>query len=131
MTEKLAIVLLSGSVEKLAAGAIIGAMAAQYGMDVKIFVSMNALLAFKKENLEKGKFVTEGEAGKAILEKSKENIVDMLRNAKATGNLKIYACSMIMDLMGIKKEDLVDIFDDVVGVATFLSEVEGYKIMVI
>ncbi len=130
MTGKLAIVLLSGNVEKLAAGAIIGAMAAQYGMDVKIFASMNALLAFRKEALEKKEFITEGVAGKVILEKSKESIVDMLKKAKETGKMKIYACSMIMDMMGLKKEDLVDIFDDVVGVATFLSEAEGYQILI-
>jgi peroxiredoxin family protein len=37
------------------------------------------------------------------------------------GNVKIYACSTTMEMMGVKKEELIPEVDDIVGAASFLS----------
>ena len=40
--------------------------------------------------------------------------------AKESG-VKIYACSPTMNLFGMKKEDLVEVVDDIIGASTFLE----------
>jgi peroxiredoxin family protein len=37
------------------------------------------------------------------------------------GNVKIYACSTTMEIMGVKREELIPEVDEVVGAASFLS----------
>ena len=43
------------------------------------------------------------------------------RRTKEIGDVKIYACSMTMELFDMKLEDLEPIVDDVTGVATFVE----------
>lgn len=43
---------------------------------------------------------------------------------------KIYACPIAAAAYGIKKEDLLDIVDDIAGAETFLEETYGGTIMV-
>jgi len=46
---------------------------------------------------------------------------EMLKRLKATGLLRIYACSPTMEMLGIKKEDLIPEVDQIAGAATFLD----------
>jgi peroxiredoxin family protein len=46
---------------------------------------------------------------------------EMLKMAKASGLLKIYACSPTMEMFGIKKEDLIPEVDQIAGATTFLD----------
>jgi len=74
---------------------------------------------------------TEGTIGKQV--KADENkkkrlgemkyptAYDMLKRMKATGLLKIYACSPTMEMFGVKKEDLTPEVDQIAGVAAFLG----------
>ncbi|MEM0444228.1 MAG: DsrE/DsrF/DrsH-like family protein [Candidatus Caldarchaeum sp.] len=48
------------------------------------------------------------------------SLLDMLKMAKQNG-VKIYACSPTMSLFGLRKEDLVDVVDDIIGASTFLE----------
>jgi peroxiredoxin family protein len=52
------------------------------------------------------------------------SIPEMVKNAKDLG-VKLHACSTTMDVMGVRREDLVDEIDDVVGAASFLEISEG------
>ena len=45
----------------------------------------------------------------------------VLSMCRQTGKVKIYACSTTMEIMGVKKEDLIPEVDDIVGAASFLS----------
>ncbi len=47
---------------------------------------------------------------------------DMLKDAKEAGDVKIYVCSLMAEIMGIKKEDMDPIVDDVVGATYFMQE---------
>jgi peroxiredoxin family protein len=38
-----------------------------------------------------------------------------------SGNVKIYACSTTMELMNIKKEELIPEVDSILGAASFLD----------
>lgn len=48
-------------------------------------------------------------------------IEQMIKDAKQMG-VKLLACQMTMDVMGVKNEDLIDEVDDFVGAAAFISE---------
>jgi len=58
-----------------------------------------------------------------------EDLWGMLRDAVESGNLKLYPCQMTMDLMGIKREELLDFVEDPVGAASFLEMSEGGRIV--
>ena len=47
------------------------------------------------------------------------SLPDMLHNARAMG-VKFIACDMAMGVMGITREELIDV-DEVAGVATFIA----------
>ena len=46
---------------------------------------------------------------------------EMLKTTRATGKLKIYACTPTMQMFSIKREDLIPEVDKLVGAATFLE----------
>ncbi len=127
---KLAMVLASGELEKLQAASIIASVASTVGMEVLLFATMDGLMAFRKDVVEEKAWKT-GELGKGMLEKNAPLFIDTLKQAKEVGNIKIYACGMVMDMLGLKKEDFVDIFDDVLGVTAFLGMVEGAQVLFI
>ena len=54
--------------------------------------------------------------------KNVESLESLIKNAMNIG-VKIVACSMSMDVMGIKKEELIDGVE-IGGVATYLGETE-------
>ncbi|PLR82218.1 hypothetical protein CVD25_08595 [Bacillus canaveralius] len=124
----LAIILLSENLEKLHAGSLVGSVASMSGMTVNVFVTMNALKAFKKENFENENFVT-GTIGKEMLAKKIPLFNELLKEGKENGVLHIYGCALAMDIMGWEKKDMVDIFDDVIGVTKFLGMAQGAQVI--
>lgn len=51
-----------------------------------------------------------------------DDIETLMKNAMAAG-VKLVACSMSMDIMGMKKEELIDGIE-IGGVATYLGDAE-------
>jgi peroxiredoxin family protein len=54
--------------------------------------------------------------------------MENLTGAREIGDVKIYACSMTMELFDMKLEDLEPIVDEVTGVATFVERAKDGKI---
>lgn len=129
MEMKLALVLVSGELEKLQAASIIASVASSFG-EVMVFATMDGLMAFKKDVVEK-KAWKAGDLGKGMLNANVPLFIDVLKQAKEVGNLKVYACGMVMDMLKLKKEDFVDVFDDVIGVTKFLEMVADAKVLLI
>jgi peroxiredoxin family protein len=127
---KIAIVLASGELEKLQAASIIGSIASTLGNEVLIFATMDGLMAFKKDVVE-NKSWKAGELGKGMLQANAPLFIETLKQAKETGNLKIFACGMVMDMLGLSMDEFVDIFDDKIGVTAFLGMVENAQIIFI
>lgn len=127
---KLSIVLMSPELEKLHAGALMGTIAAASGMQVNIFVTMSATKMFTKEAVEKKEFQI-AEVGNTIIGKNLDLYYKMIEDAKDLGELKLYACSLVMDIMGWEMKDMLDSVDDVLGVTAFFGIAEGGQIMVI
>lgn len=123
---KLSIIMFSGTVDKLMPVGVLSSAAAAIGIDVEIFATFWGLLALKK-GAEVAKISKDaGDMGPMMMQLFKEKKVpswlDMLRQAKEIGSVKVYACAMTFDLMGMKKGDLVDLVDEVVGAGEYLEK---------
>ncbi len=129
--EKLSLVLASDEFEKLQAAAMMASVAAVSGMAVNVFVTMSAMTCFIKERVDRKDFLKVGEVGKAILRKKAPLYADLLAQGREMGDLKVYACSLALDLLEKPLEEMVPIFEDVVGVATFLGIAEGGQVLFI
>jgi|AntRauTorcE11898_2_1112593.scaffolds.fasta_scaffold29964_2 peroxiredoxin family protein len=127
-----AIVLASGELERVQAVSMIGSIAAASDTPVQVFATMNGLTAFEKETVESGDFEVAGPAGYAMLESGGDAVplfTEQLEQAKELGPMEVYACEMVMDLMGNEIEDYVDVFDDVLGVSGFLQKAADKQVL--
>ncbi len=117
----------SGTVDKLLPVAIMAAGAVAMDMEVHLFVTFYGLHAFRKDVAKTNmKFSKDfEEMGPALMKSMAEMKVpswyDMLKDAKKSGKVRIVACSTAAAVMHVKKEDLVDIVDEVVGVGNYLD----------
>jgi len=130
--ERLSMIVFSGTVDKLMPMGILAAGAVAMGMDVEIFLTFWGLAALKKgaaANLPiSADFAAMGPMLQEIMQVQKvPSFLDNLRDAKELGNVKIYACGMSMDLLGIKMADLDELVDDVAGVAHFIERAKEGK----
>ncbi len=127
-----AIVLASSEIERIQAVSMIGSIAASSDVPVEVFVTMNGLTAFEKERVESGDFDMAGPVGQAMLTSEGDEMplfTEQLSQAKEIGPLSMYACSMAMDLMENELDDYVDVFDEVLGVAGFLSHAQDKQVL--
>ena len=123
-TGKLSIIMFSGTADKFIPLSVLAQAAAAMEMQVNIFVTGFALLGFTKQPHDLPFPAEFASMAPALAQGMKAARVGpwegMLRQAKELG-AKVYACSMMADVMGLKKADFNDLIDDVVGAATFLE----------
>jgi peroxiredoxin family protein len=147
------IIMFSGDLDKAMASLIIANGAAAMGDDVTIFFTfwgLNVLrkaqkIKVKKQLMEKmfGAMMPRGAeklglskmnfagAGavmmKSIMKKKNVNTLpQLLENAQAIG-VKMIACTMSMDVMGIRQEEMIDGIE-FAGVATYLGEADSANV---
>ena len=118
------IMLCSGEHEKIQMAAMTASVGAVSDRPVRVFVSMDAILAF-----EKGKTPNErykgGHFSKLFLENNVPDAMELFRQGKLLGDLRVYACSLVLDLKHWELENLEDdIFDERMGLTMFLNESE-------
>lgn len=148
--KKATIVLFSGEYDKAMAAMIIAIGAATMGQSVSIFCTFWGLNALKKEHLDEKVDKTRlesmfsamlpphaekmplskmnmGGVGKSMMlkvmnDKHVDTLASLMQQARDL-NIKFIACTMSMDVMGIKEEELRD---DVVygGVASYIADSE-------
>ncbi|MEM3382592.1 MAG: DsrE/DsrF/DrsH-like family protein [Nitrososphaerales archaeon] len=134
MTERLSIIVFSGTVDKLYPVSILASGAVAMGMDVDIFLTFWGLNAFFKDNIKTNTRMSKDFEDMAPLvmqvmkEKNVPSWYDTLKRAKELGKVRIHACSMTLDLLDIKKESLDDIVDDIMGVGEFIETARDSKI---
>jgi peroxiredoxin family protein len=125
--DKLSIIMFSGTADKFIPLGVLSQAASALGTQVNIFVTGFALRGFTKKAEElpfPAEFASMAPALAKGLAKSHVASWDaMLRQAKDLG-AKVYTCSMMSGVMGLKKENFNDLIDDVVGAATFLEKAE-------
>lgn len=124
---RLAIVLFSGTIDKLMGASIMATGAAAMGMDVEIFLTNWGVMAFRKDDYKTNKRVSADYADyqSTLLEQMEAKHVtswmENMEGAKEIGNVHIAACSHTMTLFDIQLEDLEPIVDEVIGVAAFME----------
>lgn len=128
MSDKISIICVSGSHERMQMAAMVAAVAGAGGSDVQVFLSMNALPFFLKDS--KAKAVNEGEMGELMSKKNVPPFKELFENAKELGGATIHACSMAMDILSVGKEQLDPSVDGVMGLTKFLSEAADTQLMV-
>jgi len=134
MPNKMSIVVFSGTVDKLYPVAIMTSGAVAMGTNVELFLTFYGLDAFRKGEPQKNQKMDVNYAelapmlAKLMMEKHVPSWYDMLKQAKEMGNVKVHACAMTLDLMGMTKENLDPIVDDVVGAAEFVDNAKQGEI---
>ena len=127
-------VVFSGTVDKLYPAAIMASGAVAMGMDVEIFLTFYGLDTFRKGMPQRNQKMDVNYAELApvlaqlMKEKNMPSWYDMLLKAKELGHVRLHACAMTLDLMGLKKEQLDPIVDDVVGVGEFVNNAKEGEI---
>jgi peroxiredoxin family protein len=125
--DQMAIVLTENAADKLLPFATLAAGAIALGFRVDVFASYWGLVAFRKTSTASPPAVSPGhgedgarleQAFKAPRAPSWKAILEM---AKTIGELHVYACSQSMELLGLSKDDLDPLVDEVSGVATFID----------
>ena len=124
--KKLAMIIHSGTLDKLYCAFILGSTAASMDMEVHLYFTFWGLNALVKGGLEKAGLPSdykqmEGPMKEALKRMKYPTPYEMLKRLKASGLMKIYACSPTMEMFGIKKEDLIPEIDEIAGAATFLE----------
>lgn len=153
--DQLSMVVFSGDLDKVLAALIISTGAAAYDMKVKLFITFWAISALRDPaKSAKGKNMIEKMFGwmlprgasrltlskmhmagmgsamiRGIMKKHKvASLPEMLKTAAELG-VEINICEMSMNLMGFKKEEMIDYPNlTICGVATFLSDAQESKI---
>lgn len=134
MEDRMSIIVFSGTVDKLMAAATLATGGAAMGLEVELFITFWGLEAFRKGNYQTNMRISKDfeDYGPIMMEQMKAKNVpswmDTLKGAKEIGELKVYACSMTMELFGIKLEDLEPIVEEVTGVATFVERAKEGRI---
>jgi len=143
---KTSIVVFSGDMDKVFAAFIIATGAAASGMEVSMFFTFWGLKAIQKGNLTGKGFLGKmiglmnrggiervgpsrfnfGGIGRGLFKKmmKDKNVVGLseLLETAIDLDVKLYACTMSMDVMEIAKEDLIDEVSGFMGVAGYIKE---------
>ena len=122
-SEKISIVLVSGSRERLQMAAMMASVGAVSGYEVSVFVSMNALPHFTRDA--RGVAESEGPMGLLLEEKKAPPFHDLFQQAVELGDAQVYPCSMAMDILGLDREMLAVFVAEPLGLTRFLSDTNG------
>ena len=128
-TNKMSIVMFSGTADKFIPLGVLAQAAAAMGMEVEIFVTGFALRAFTKAHPDMpfpAEFTDMAPALAQGMEASHVASWDtMLRQGRELG-AKVHVCSMMCEVMGLTLDDFdTELVDDMVGAATFVQSAEG------
>ncbi len=142
MANRLMMVVSKGTLDMAYPPLILAQIGAAMGMEVGLFFTFWGLDIIRRDRVENLKISPVGNPSlgmpnivgilpgmtdlatmmmkKKIKELNMLSIREMIRECKTLG-VKFYACSTTMEMMGLKREDLIDEVDEIVGATTFLD----------
>jgi peroxiredoxin family protein len=130
-SQPLFILLCSGEHEKIQMAAMLASIGAVSDRPVQVFVSMNALFAFDRDAPAEKRYKG-GEFSSLLGTKGAPDALQLFEQGKMLGDLKMYVCSMALDITGWTEDRLVEgLFDDSLGLTKFLSDAEGGQFVTI
>ena len=125
-SEKICVVVVSGTRERLQMAAMVASVAAVSGIEVTIFLSMNAVPYFVK-----GAAIgppSEGAFGDLVVKKKAPDFKTLFRQAVELGDAKILPCSMALDIAGIAADTLEAYVGEPTGLTSFLDTARGAQV---
>jgi peroxiredoxin family protein len=137
MNDKLALVLFSGTADKLMAAANIAAGAAAAGQEVTVFLTFAGLLAFRQNDWQTNQRLS-ADLGphtdlvrQALQQSGMPSWMQVFQDAIEIGDLKIYACVLSLELFQLKLADLEPMVRQSATVSSFLEAGAGGKTLFI
>ena len=122
MSDRISIMVISGRREQLQMASMVASVGAVSGSEVTVFLSMNAVEYFRKGNDTNAP--ADGPMGTLMEEKNAPEFRELFQQAVELGDAKIYPCSMAIDILGLKPEDLEEFVSEPLGLTKFLSEAD-------
>ena len=131
----LAIILHSGSFDRIYHGLSIALAGLALGREVKLFFTYWALNHLRKDKKNTFELEIEDVAHKKIIEDNKrkghiQEFPEVIAQAKAMG-AKFYTCTNSMGLLNIARNEFIDEVDKSMGITTFLTETAEDQILFI
>jgi len=123
------ILLCSEDREKIQLASMTASIAAVSDRPVEVFVSMGAVDVFAK-NPAGGERYRGGAFAETLKAKKAPDPIELFGQGKMLGEMKMWACSMVLDVNGWSLDDLVDdLFDGAAGLTKFLSDAEAGQLV--
>ena len=124
--KKLALIIHSGTVDKLLAAFTLGSTAAAMDIETHFYFTYWGLNMLKKGAMDQAGLPATYKQYEEMLKTKMKAMnyptpYEMLKRMKSSGNVKIYACSPTMEMFGITKDDLIPEVDKIAGAAAFLD----------
>jgi peroxiredoxin family protein len=124
--KKIAFVVHSESLDKLYAIFMMASTGGAMEAEVHLFFTFWGLNVLKKGGLDKAKLPGIMSIGTGMMKNKIKNVgvptlKELLELCRDTENVKIYACSTTMEIMGVSEDELIPEVDEIVGAATFLD----------
>lgn len=124
--KKLAIVVHSGTIDKLLCAFTLGSTAAAMDIETHLYFTFWGLNMLKKGAMEQAGLPATYQQYEEMLKTKMKDMkyptpYEMLKRMKETGNVKIYACSPTMEMFGVSKDTLIPEVDKIAGAAAFLD----------
>jgi peroxiredoxin family protein len=126
--------LASGSIESLVVTSTLTGGAVALDMDVDIYLLLGGAYAFRKDVAGKGTYsdrpelLDEMKAGMA--DNAVPDPIESLRKLRKDGHVRIHACGTAGKIWGAGElGDFVDIVDDIVGIAEYITRCEEADIL--
>ncbi|TRO51993.1 peroxiredoxin [Candidatus Bathyarchaeota archaeon] len=124
--KKIAFVVHSGSLDKLYPVLMLASTGGAMDAEVHLFFTFWGMDAIKKGGMDKAKLPGVMSVGTGMMKNKIKSVgiptlSELLAMCRDTENVKLYACSTTMEMMDVKKEDLIPEVDEIVGAATFLD----------
>lgn len=126
-SNRLSIIVVSGALERVQMAAMVASVGAVSGVEVTVFVSMNAVRYFVKGDTTPAP--PEGPFGELMAGKRVPPFRSLFEQAVELGDAKVHACTMALDVMGIDNAQLEGFFAQPLGLTKFLSDARGSQIL--
>ncbi len=127
MANKMALIVSSNEIDKLITIFNFALGGASMGMDVTLFFSFHGLELLKKDKTGDSYAKPNRSLEKMMAHPKFPSMDKMVTMCKEMG-VRFIACTQSMEFMGLTRDDLLPVVDNVAGVATFLAEAENSKI---
>ncbi|MDA8231736.1 MAG: hypothetical protein M0006_10395 [Magnetospirillum sp.] len=131
-SKPLFIMLCSDEHEKIQLAAMVASVAAVSDRPVQVFVTMNAILAFRRGATPAERYHG-GHFHEKFMTAKVPDAIELFEHGKMLGDMKMWACSMVLDLHHWEADkDLTEgLFDGAAGLTVFLADAEEGELITI